>query len=286
MTAMTSETPEARSILSGKPLRIVIGLILVVNGIFPVLWILFTSLKTEAELTVKPITWLPHAPTIANYLRAFTDQPLLLFLFNSFMVAMLSTVLTLFISVLAAYALSRLQIRGRDLILSAIIAVSTFPLVTLLVPLFEIMRALGLLNTWVALILPYTVLSLPVCTLILVSFFEGIPRDLENSAMIDGCTRLGALFKVVVPLSAPGVFTAGILAFVNAWDEFLLALSFNSNPLLRTLPVGITLYQGEFAFPWPVISAALVVGIVPIAILLVIFQERVVSGLTSGGIKG
>ncbi|MDP8920531.1 MAG: carbohydrate ABC transporter permease [Pseudomonadota bacterium] len=283
---MTSDSTANRSLLSGTPLRILIGLILVVNGIFPALWILFTSLKTEAELTVKPITWLPHVPTAANYLRAFTDQPLLLFLFNSFMVAILSTALTLFVSVLAAYALSRLQIRGRDLILSAIIAVSTFPLVTLLVPLFEIMRALGLLNTWVALILPYTVLSLPVCTLILVSFFEGIPRDLENSAMIDGCTRLGALFKVVVPLSAPGVFTAGILAFVNAWDEFLLALSFNSNPQLRTLPVGITLYQGEFAFPWPVISAALIVGIVPVAVLIVIFQERVVSGLTSGGIKG
>lgn len=283
---MSHDTPANRSLFSGKPLRILIGFVLVVNGMFPALWILFTSLKTEAELTVKPITWLPHAPTVANYLRAFTDQPLLLFLFNSFMVAILSTALTLFISVLAAYALARLQLRGRDLILSAIIAVSTFPLVTLLVPLFEIMRALGLLNTWVALILPYTVLSLPVCTLILVSFFEGIPRDLENSAMIDGCTRLGALFKVVVPLSAPGVFTAGILAFVNAWDEFLLALSFNSNPMLRTLPVGITLYQGEFAFPWPVISAALVVGIVPVAVLIVIFQERVVSGLTSGGIKG
>ncbi len=283
---MSHDTTANRSLFSGKPLRILIGFILVENGMFPALWILFTSLKTEAELTVKPITWLPHAPTIANYLRAFTDQPLLLFLFNSFMVAILSTALTLFISVLAAYALARLQLRGRDLILSAIIAVSTFPLVTLLVPLFEIMRALGLLNTWVALILPYTVLSLPVCTLILVSFFEGIPRDLENSAMIDGCTRMGALFKVVVPLSAPGVFTAGILAFVNAWDEFLLALSFNSNPMLRTLPVGITLYQGEFAFPWPVISAALVVGIVPVAVLIVIFQERVVSGLTSGGIKG
>ena len=283
---MSMETTSTRSIFSGTPLRLMIGLILVVNGIFPALWILFTSLKTESELTVKPITWLPHAPTIANYLRAFTDQPLLLFLFNSFMVAILATALTLFVSVLAAYALARLQIRGRDLILSAIIAVSTFPLVTLLVPLFEIMRALGLLNTWIALILPYTVLSLPVCTLILVSFFEGIPRDLENSAMIDGCTRMGALFKVVVPLSAPGVFTAGILAFVNAWDEFLLALSFNSNPMLRTLPVGITLYQGEFAFPWPVISAALVVGIVPVAVLIVIFQERVVSGLTSGGIKG
>lgn len=272
--------------LSGTPLRIIVALILLVNGLFPALWILFTSLKTEAELTEKPITWVPAEPTLQNYVQAFTDQPLLTFLFNSFAVALLSTALTLFVATLAGYALARLNLRFRDLILAAIIAVSTFPLVTLLVPLFEIMRALGILNTWTALVLPYTVLSLPICTLILVSFFEGIPRDLENSAMIDGCTRLGALFKIVVPLAAPGVFTAGILAFVNSWDEFLLALSFNSNPAMRTLPVGITLYQGEFTFPWPVISAALVVGIVPVAVLIVIFQERVVSGLTSGGIKG
>ena len=272
--------------LSGKPLRVIAALVLVVNGLFPALWILLTSFKTEAELTQQPITWLPHAPTLRNYIQAFSDQPLLTFLFNSFMVALLSTALTLLVSVLAAYALARLNLRFRGLIMSVIIAVSTFPLVTLLVPLFETMRALNLLNSWTALILPYTVLSLPVCTLVLTSFFEGIPRDLENAAMIDGCTRFGALFRVVVPLSAPGVFTAGILAFVNAWDEFLLALSFNSNPGLRTLPVGIQLYQGEFAFPWPVISAALVVGIVPVAVLIVIFQERVVSGLTAGGIKG
>jgi multiple sugar transport system permease protein len=274
------------SALSGKPLRAIAALVLVVNGLFPALWILLTSFKTEAELTQKPITWLPHAATLRNYVQAFSDQPLLTFLFNSFMVALLSTALTLLVSVLAAYALARLNLRFRGLIMSVIIAVSTFPLVTLLVPLFETMRALNLLNSWTALILPYTVLSLPVCTLVLTSFFEGIPRDLENAAMIDGCTRFGALFRVVVPLSAPGVFTAGILAFVNAWDEFLLALSFNSNPGLRTLPVGIQLYQGEFAFPWPVISAALVVGIVPVAVLIVIFQERVVSGLTAGGIKG
>lgn len=280
----TSSSPFA--LFSGKPLRLVAAGVLLLNGLFPAVWILFTSLKTEAELTRLPITWAPHAPTLANYAVAFQDQPLVLFLFNSFMVALLSTILTLLVSVLAAYALARLNLAYRGLILSLIIAVSTFPLVTLLVPLFEIMRALGLLNTWVALILPYTVLSLPVCTLILVSFFEGIPQDLENAAMIDGCTRLGALFKVVVPLCAPGVFTAGILAFVNAWDEFLLALSFNSNPALRTLPVGIQLYQGEFSFPWPVISAALVVGIVPVAVLIVIFQERVVSGLTAGSIKG
>lgn len=279
-------SPGFSGLLSGRPLRLIAGGVLIVNGMFPALWILFTSLKTEAELTAKPITWIPHAPTLSNYMQAFSDQPLHLFLFNSFMVALLSTCLTLLVSVLAAYALARLNLRYRGLILSLIIAVSTFPLVTLLVPLFEIMRTLNLLNTWIALVLPYTVLSLPVCTLMLVSFFEGIPRDLENAAMIDGCTRVGALFKVVVPLCAPGVFTAGILAFVNAWDEFLLALSFNSNPSLRTLPVGIQLYQGEFAFPWPVISAALVVGIVPVAVLIVIFQERVVSGLTAGGIKG
>jgi multiple sugar transport system permease protein len=285
MSAALSHS-ENRPLITGLPLRLVAGGLLLLNGFFPALWILFTSLKTEGELTRVPITWVPNAPTLANYATAFTDQPLLRYLFNSFAVASLSTALTLFVAALAAYALARLNLRSRELILSVIIAVSTFPLVTLLVPLFEVMRSLGLLNTYLALILPYTVLSLPVCTLVLVAFFETIPRDLENAAMIDGCTRIGALFKVVVPLAAPGVFTAGILAFVNAWDEFLLALSFTSSPAVRTLPVGITLYQGEFAFPWPVISAALVVGIVPIAVLIVIFQERVVSGLTTGGLKG
>jgi multiple sugar transport system permease protein len=258
----------------------------IVNGLFPILWIFLTSLKTEGELTRIPITWLPHAPTLANYVRAFHDQPLALYLFNSLAVALLSSALTLFIATLAAYALARLEIGYRDLALGAIIAVSTFPLVTLLVPLFQTMRALGLLNTYAALVLPYTVLSLPVCTLVLVSFFQSIPVDLENAAMIDGCSRVGALFRIVVPLSAPGVFTAGLLAFVNSWDEFLLALSFNSATSMRTLPVGITLYQGEFAFPWPVISAALVVGIVPVAVLIVMFQQRVISGLTAGGVKG
>jgi multiple sugar transport system permease protein len=119
-----------------------------------------------------------------------------------------------------------------------------------------------------------------------VSFFESIPKDLENAAMIDGCTRLGALWRIVVPLAAPGVFTAAILAFVNAWDEFLLALSFMSSQGMRTVAVGITLYQGEFAFPWPLISAALIVALVPIAVLIVTFQEKVVSGLTQGGLKG
>jgi multiple sugar transport system permease protein len=243
-------------------------------------------LKREVELVQKPITYWPHNPTVQNYVQAFTDQPLLKYLGNSFMVAMLATVVSLLVSAFAAYAIARLNLKRRQLILTCIVASSMFPLVTLLVPIFETMRALDLLNTYTALVLPYTVLNLPICTLVLVSFFQSIPRDLENAAMIDGCTRLGALWKVVVPLAAPGVFTAGILAFVNAWDEFLLALSLNSSAAMRTAPVGITLYQGEFTFPWPIISAALIVTIVPVAILIAIFQERVVGGLTQGGLKG
>ena len=273
-------------IWSSGRLRFAAAAMVVINGFFPALWILLTSLKTETELVSRPITYWPHRPTLDNYVTAFQDQPLLRFLGNSVAVAGLSTILTLLVSACAAYAIARLNLKRRDWILTTIVASSMFPLITLLVPIFETMRALGLLNTYIALVLPYTVLSLPVCTLVLVSFFQNIPRDLENAAMIDGCTRLGALWRVVVPLAAPGVFTAGILSFVNAWDEFLLALSLSSSPLMRTLPVGITLYQTEFVFPWPVISAALVVAIVPIAVLIAIFQERVVSGLTQGGIKG
>lgn len=272
--------------LDGRSLRVLAGIIVVFNGFFPAVWILLTSLKTETELVSKPITWWPVNPTLSNYVQAFTDQPLLLYLGNSALVATLATVSSLVVSAFAAYAIARLNLRHRQLILTAIVASSMFPLVTLLVPIFETMRSLGLLNTYTALVLPYIVLNLPVCTLVLVSFFQGIPRDLENAAMIDGCTRLGALVRVVVPLAAPGVFTAGILAFVNAWDEFLLALSLNASASMRTLPVGITLYQGEFTFPWPIISAALIVAIVPIAVLIAIFQERVVGGLTQGGLKG
>ena len=273
-------------LFEGRSPRLIAAAIVVVNGFFPAVWILLTSLKSEAELVSKPITYLPHELVLSNYVQAFSDQPLLKYLGNSLAVAAASTVVSLVVAACAAYAIARLNLRRRQLILTCIVASSMFPLVTLLVPIFETMRNLNLLNTYTALVLPYTVLSLPVCTLVLVSFFQSIPKDLENAAMIDGCTRVGALWRVVVPLAAPGVFTAGILAFVNAWDEFLLALSLNASASMRTLPVGISLYQGEFTFPWPVISAALIVAIVPVAVLIAVFQERVVGGLTQGGLKG
>ena len=272
--------------LKRKPMVWLAAIVVAANGFFPAVWILLTSVKTETELIQSPITYLPEAPTLANYETAFTAQPILRFMFNSFVVASLSTALCVFVGALAAYALTRLRLPHRDLIMSVLLAVAMFPLISLMVPLFKLMRELGLLNTYLALILPYAVLSLPVCTLVMASFFQDIPPDLEAAAMVDGCSRVGALFKVIIPLSAPGVFTAAILAFVNAWDEFLLALTMMNRVSMRTLSVGITLYQGEFAFPWPLISAALVVAIVPICILIAVFQERVVGGLTSGGVKG
>jgi multiple sugar transport system permease protein len=276
----------SKDLWSSANLRITAAVLVVFNGFFPAVWILFTSLKKEVELVQKPITWFPHDITLRNYVQAFTDQPLLRYLGNSLWVALVSPGISLLVAAFAAYAIARLNLKHKQLILTAIVASSMFPLVTLLVPIFETMRTLGLLNSYTALVLPYVVLNLPVCTLVLVSFFQSIPKDLENAAMIDGCTRMGALWQVVVPLAAPGIFTAGILAFVNAWDEFLLALSLNSGAAMRTLPVGISLYQGEFSFPWPIISAALIVAIVPIAVLIAVFQERVVGGVTQGGLKG
>ena len=185
------------------------AIIVVVNGFFPAVWILLTSLKTETELIRCPITYLPEAATLENYVTAFTAQPILRFLWNSFVVAALSTACACWCRALAAYALTRLRMPHRNLIMSVLLAIAMFPLISLMVPLFKVMRELGLLNTYLALILPYAVLSLPVCTLVMASFFQDIPPDLEAAAMVDGCSRVGALFRVVMPLSAPGVFTAG-----------------------------------------------------------------------------
>lgn len=277
----SAENPETRRVW---PLLATMGML--INGVTPLLWMLATSLKSSAELVGTPITYWPLHASLDNFRQVFVQQPLLSFIGNSLWVALSSTILTLMVASLAAYALARLQIPGRRLVMSLLIGIATFPLVTLLVPLFQTMCSLGLLNSYWALILPYTVLNLPVCTLVLISFFQSIPRNLEHAAMIDGCSRLGALWHIVLPLARPGVMTAGILAFVNAWDEFLLALSMNASVPMRTLPVGIVLYQGEFTFPWPIISAALVVAMIPVVLVVMWCQERIVGGLTAGGIKG
>ena len=277
--------------------RTVVLLLVIFNGFFPALWLLITSFKRENELFRIPITYLPQNPTLQNYVDVFVQNPFALFLRNSFIISVAATLLCVLFAALAGYALGRLRLRGRKLIMTGIVMTSMFPALVLLVPLYRLFRGVefpllgglmtpNLLNTHWALIIPYVALSLPIATLILTSFFQLIPDDLESAATVDGCSRVGALFRVIMPLSAPGIVTAGIIVFVNSWNEFLLALTFNTDLEMRTVPVGITLYQGEFAFPWAIISAAVTLGIIPLVVLIIFFQQRIISGLTAGGVKG
>ncbi|HEX7004081.1 MAG TPA: carbohydrate ABC transporter permease [Trueperaceae bacterium] len=274
-----------------------LGLVLVIlNGLFSSVWLILTSFKEEGELTRLPITYLPQDPTWSNYVAVFTENPFARFMLNSAVVSLAATIVCVLFAALAGYALARLRLPGRRLILTAIVISSMFPALVLLVPLYRMFVGFeipglawftpNLLNTYWALIIPYVALSLPIATLILTSFFQLIPDELENAATVDGATRVGALFRIVAPLSAPGVVTAAIIVFVNSWNEFLLALTFNSAQAMRTVPVGITLYQGEYSFPWAVISAAVTLGILPLVALIIFFQQRIISGLTAGGVKG
>ena len=264
-------------------------LILVINGIYPLVWMLLTSLKTELELTAKPfpIDYLPAIPQLGNYARVFAAQPFAQYFLNSMIVAGTSTLLCVVVATLAAYALSRLKLASRGLISLLIVAASIFPVVSLIVPLYQAMLALEWLNTYAALIIPYAAFSLPISILTLSAFFQGIPTELEDAAMVDGCSRFGALWRIIVPLSAPGVATAAILAFVNSWNEFLLALTFARSPNVKTIPPAIVDFQSQFGgFQWEVVSAAIIVAIIPVVVIILVFQQKIISGLTSGSVKG
>ena len=277
-------------------------LLVIVNGLFPAIWLLLTSFKTDGELRQLPITYWPETFTRQNYVSVFTENPFGRFLLNSAVVSIVATLICVLFAGLAGYALGRLNMPGRRVLLTLIVMTSMFPALVLLVPLYRLfvgveipwlsalfgspMFTPNLLNTYWALIIPYVALSLPIATLILTSFFQLIPADLESAALVDGCTRISALFRIVAPVSAPGIVTAGIIVFVNSWNEFLLALTFNTSLQMRTVPVGITLYQGEYAFPWAIISAAIMLGVLPLVLLIIFFQRRIISGLTAGGVKG
>ncbi|MDQ7840930.1 MAG: carbohydrate ABC transporter permease [bacterium] len=258
----------------------------IIWSLAPYLWTLFTSFKTERELYQFPVTYLPKVPTIINYVNVFTQNPFGRFLLNSAIVTVLSTVLCLFIASLAAYAFARLKFRGREPLLVGLLVVAMIPLITLIVPLYILVRKLGLLNTYWGLIAPYVTYSLPVAIFILTAFFREIPPELEEAALIDGCTRMNTLWRIIAPLAAPGLITAGIIVFVYTWNEFLIAMTLTSTTGVRTITVGIALYRGEFTFPWGVISAAVALATVPIMALILLGQRLVIRGLTAGAVKG
>jgi ABC-type glycerol-3-phosphate transport system permease component len=258
----------------------------VVASLFPFYWIVVTSLKTPSQIAQGTTSLLPGHTTWGNYINDLTKQNFIRPLVNSAIVCLSATALTIVIAAPAGYALSRTRMRGRPLVLGFILVAAFFPVIAMVGPLFIAYRRTGLLNTYPALILSYLIYTLPIATWLLSSYFSQIPRELEEAALVDGSTRLRTLRKVVMPVALPGVFTAAILSFILAWNDFLLALSFMTTPNMYTAPVAIvSLGQSQFQVFYNLIDAAVVIISIPVALLVIFAQRRIVSGLTAGSFR-
>jgi multiple sugar transport system permease protein len=257
---------------------------IIIFCLFPFYWLLNVSLKTGADLSSS----VPPHPTLDNYSSIFKNDDFTNGLKNSTIVAFSVTILALTFGSFAAYALARLKMRGKFLVLGIVLSVTTFPQIAIAAPLFKLWTDISLYNTRIGLIIPYLTFALPLAIYILTSFFKEIPKDLEEAALVDGATHFQAFRKVVVPLAAPGLATAGILTFIAAWNEFLLATTLTSSKSARTVPAAIAFFTGstEFEQPLGTISAASVVISIPLIILVLLFQKRIVAGLTAGAVKG
>lgn len=251
----------------------------------PVLWQAVTSIKPDLELIALPPV-LPRRPTLVHYLTVLSQSAFIRMVANSLLVAAMTTLICLGIGALAAFGLAHLPFRGKGWILGIALAVSMFPPIAIVSPLYLIIRALGLRDTWWALVLTHTTFGLPLTLWILTSFFREIPVELYRAAQIDGCSPLGAFFRVLLPLSYPGLAAAAILVFVFSWNEFLFALTFTTTEASRTVPVGIALFPGVHEIPFGEIAAASLVVTLPVLLLALFFQRRIVEGLTAGAIKG
>jgi multiple sugar transport system permease protein len=258
-------------------------------AMIPVLWIMSLSFKTPA--TVGDGRLIPKEWTLDNYKSLFEggfDSPLLRPLINSILIALIATIIAVTLASFAAYAIARLNFPGKAIVLGGALAVSMFPPISVVGPLFDMWRALGLYDTYPGLIIPYLTFALPLAIYILVAFFREIPWDLEEAAQVDGATPFQAFRRIIFPLAAPGVFTAAILVFIFAWNDFVFAISLTSSDASRTVPAAIAFFTGESQFTSPTgnIAAAAVLVTIPIIIFVLIFQRRIVAGLTAGAVKG
>jgi trehalose/maltose transport system permease protein len=261
--------------------------IVIFISVAPFFYTISTSLKVGSALFDTEL-W-PSNPTLQNYIGLFEGrQPFGVQLWNSIMVASLTVGCALLMGVTAAYALGRIDFKGKSTILLTILAVSMFPQVAVLSGMFELIQALGLYNNALGLIVPYTIFTLPFTVWILTTFMRQLPKELEEAAIMDGCSPLRIIRSVFLPLLWPALVSTGLLAFIGAWNEFLFALTFSIEDTQRTVPVGISLIAGASAFeiPWGAIMAASVIVTVPLIGLVLVFQQKIVSGLTAGALKG
>ena len=255
-------------------------------SLIPFYWLVNTSLKKGASLSRGEL--FPSQPTLENYLVVFQNPEFLLALRNSVIIAVVTTTVALVFASFAAYALARLKMRRKAMILTLILSVTTFPAIAIAAPMFSIWREIGLYDTLLGLIIPKLTFALPLAIYTLTSFFKEIPRELEESAYMDGATPFTAFRKVILPLAVPGLATTAILVFISVWNEFLLAVTLTTSPGARPVPVAIAFFSGtsEFDQPLGTISAASVIITVPLVILVLVCQKRIVSGMTAGAVKG
>jgi multiple sugar transport system permease protein len=263
-----------------------ITVIVFVVAIFPVFWILMLSLKSPT--TVADGRLIPKEWSFENYKTIFEQDIFTRALINSLGIGLISTAIAVVLAAMAAYAIARLNFPGKTLMLTAALAIAMFPPISIVGPLYNMWRNLGLYDTWPGLIIPYMTFTLPLAIYTLSAFFREIPWELEQAAQIDGATPFQAFTKVIAPLAAPGVFTTAILVFIFAWNDFVFAASLTSTSASQTVPAAINQFPGASQFSAPVgsIAAAAVVVTVPIIIIVLLFQRRIVAGLTAGAVKG
>uniref|UniRef100_A0A7V4NFR8 Carbohydrate ABC transporter permease n=1 Tax=Fervidobacterium pennivorans TaxID=93466 RepID=A0A7V4NFR8_FERPE len=256
--------------------------------IFPFYWAVVSSLKPNIELFDPNPTLLPKNPTFSNYIKVFAERPFHVNIWNSIVVSGITTLTTLIFGSFAGYAIARLRMKGKAFVMALILSVSMFPQISILGSLFVILRKLGMINTYQGLILPYVAITLPLTTWILQNFFRDLPKEIEEAAAIDGCSRLRTLFQIVFPMSAPGLVATGLLTFITAWNEFLFAFTFMQKPQYYTVPVAIAMFAGrtQYEQPWGQLMAAAVIVTAPLVALVLVFQNRIISGLSAGAVKG
>jgi multiple sugar transport system permease protein len=271
---------------AGDALASAVLLLVLAFTLFPLAWTALTSLKREQDIVTSQMQYLPRRPTLDNYVTLLGRSGYLTMFLNSAVTTVLTVLLCLSVGVLAAYSISRYRFRGRSGMLTFYLVVRMFPAVLLLLPLYIMLRASGLLDTLPGLALTYTTFLLPVSLLMLKGFFDAVPAELEDAARIDGCTRLGALVRVVLPLGRPGVAATAVLVAVSAWNEFLFALMLTNSEGSRTWPVGLQLMVGEFQLPWGLVAAGGMISIVPILVFFAVAQRALVRGLLVGAVKG
>lgn len=263
-------------------------LLIVVFTLAPILWQVLTSIKPNEAISAIPNVYFPEQFTASHYTELFTRRPFLRYIFNSAFVSITSTVLCLALGAPAAYALTRLQLPGERILLAAVLIVTLFPYILLFLGLLEVIRALGLGNNYLALIIPYTAMNLPLTILVLRSFFGQLPKDLEDAAKVDGYNTWQTLTQIVLPMTVPALVTTGILTFIFAWNEFLFALTYMTRETMKTIPVAVAQLGGAsvFEIPYGPMAAATIVGTFPLVLLVLFFQRKIVQGLTSGAVKG